>query len=468
MVRAITIAGTHSGVGKTSITLGILRAIARRGLQVQPFKVGPDFIDPGHHQRAAGRISHNLDGWMLSSEMNQKLVWESAAARDLAVIEGVMGLFDGYGSCSEDGSTAQIAKWIGSSVILVIDASSLSRSAAALIQGYIQFDPDLSVVGVICNRIGGSSHLQRIREATGDLPVEILGGIPRDSSIEIKQRHLGLWMSKEDDLGEEYIERLATLVETHIDLDRVLELAPPLDLPFRGSAQVAFPGSTQDRESQPVRLGLAQDAAFCFYYAKNLELLEQAGAELISFSPRRDPLPKGLDGLYLGGGYPELYASELASNHLLLQEIREFSQAGHPIYGECGGLIYLSQGIQTKSGQRYPLAGILPFWTQMAGKRTLGYTQVEVTTPNCIFPGGQIARGHRFHYSEIISATIDTESTSKPKPDLCYQTSGWGRAGNPEGYQIRQTLASYVHLHFASNSAFALAFVQGCREQRRI
>ena len=306
--RGLVIAGTQSGVGKTTVTLGLLSALRRRGLAVQPFKVGPDFIDPGHHGRAAGRCSRTLDGWILSREANLSLFRRHAAQAQVAVVEGVMGLFDGYDGASEAGSTAQMAKWLGLPALLVVDARAMARSAAALVQGFAAFDPELALAGVVFNRVGGAGHWQYLQEAMERLPdVKCLGGLPREPDITIPERHLGLVTSEDHPLGEEYLERLAAWVEGHLDLDRLLASLPPLPQP-----PAAPPASPQP---PLVRLGVARDRAFCFYYPENLEWLEHFGAELVPFSPLTDrQLPAGLHGLYLGGGYPELFAGQLAAN----------------------------------------------------------------------------------------------------------------------------------------------------------
>jgi cobyrinic acid a,c-diamide synthase len=527
-IPTLVIGGTHSGVGKTSVAIGLMRALANRGMQVQPFKVGPDFIDPGHHQRATGRVSHNLDGWMLSPSQNREIFARACQGADLAIVEGVMGLFDGYGADSEAGSTAELAKWLGAPVILVINARALGRSAAALIAGYTGFDPDLAIAGVICNQVGSASHLDRIQTAVAKtLQIPILGGLPRTEQVSIPQRHLGLWRATEDDLTHtDYIESLARLIAANIDLDALVKIAqlalskmPPsakLDCqpgsrelagatptseshPLACSELPAKPSPPSNPElrdeaigkgSSPVRIGVAQDQAFCFYYAINLTLLEQAGAALVPFSPLRDSLPENLDGLYLGGGYPELYAEPLSENQALCEQIAAFCRSGHPVYGECGGLMYLSQGLLGADQQAYPFVGILPFWTQMGQRVKLGYRQVEVTGANSCFPHHGTIRGHRFHYSDIVDAAgnrldlkpdpadlLTTEDSAFTVPGLAagastdcnqplqfnYRLQGWGDYQGWEGYQVHNVLASYVHLHFGSNPAFSQRFVQCCR-----
>jgi cobyrinic acid a,c-diamide synthase len=439
MLSAMLIAGTHSGVGKTTITLGLIRAFRRRGLVVQPFKVGPDFIDPLHHDHAAGRRSRNLDGWMLEPEVNRRRFAAATADADVAVIEGVMGLFDGSEGKSDRGSSAEMARLLGVPVVLVVDASAMARSAAALIHGFARFDPALNIAGVILNNVGGSIHADMIRDAVGE-SVPIVGALPRKSDLIVPERHLGLHLPNE--AREGYIDEIANLIEASVDLERLLEtqvtrLAPP------GPA-------VQVLKRTRARVGIARDEAFCFYYADNLELLMAAGAELVEFSPIRDPLPEKVDGLYFGGGYPELHAEELAANTVTTVAVREFAATGGPIYAECGGLMYLARALRVQ-GSDYPLCGILPFGTTMEAPLKLAY--VEVETQGGLFGPGRSARGHVFHHSEIVGSE---------RPSRCYTVrTNRGEVGD-EGYSQGGVLASYVHLHFASEPALASAFVDRC------
>jgi cobyrinic acid a,c-diamide synthase len=438
-LSAIVIAGTHSGVGKTSVTLGLIAAFRQRGLAVQPFKVGPDFIDPLHHQHASGRPARNLDGWMLDPETNLERFARATADADVAVIEGVMGLFDGSEGKSDRGSTAEMAKLLGLPVLLVIDASAMARSAAALIHGYTSFDPDLRVAGVILNNVGSEAHAGMIRDAVAGA-VPILGALPRAKDLVVPERHLGLHLPHE--ARTDYVDQLATLVDEHIDLDALLANSAI----ERRKAPAAAAPSLPPR----IRLALARDEAFCFYYTDNLELLEQAGAELVPFSPIDEPLPENIDGIYLGGGYPELHADKLAANTTTREAIREFASAGGPIYAECGGLMYLAQTLEI-DGETHPLCGVLPFSTTMPAPLAIGY--VEVTTTDGPFGTGQTARGHLFHHSAI---------AGEPATDRCYELKNSRGEKTQEGYLIQNVLASYAHLHLASNPALASAFIDQC------
>jgi cobyrinic acid a,c-diamide synthase len=436
---AIVIAGTHSGVGKTSVTLGLIGALRRRGLTVQPFKIGPDFIDPLHHTHASGRTSRNLDGWMLDPETNLERFARATADADVAVVEGVMGLFDGSEGSSDRGSSAEMAKLLSLPVTLVVDAGAMARSAAALIHGFASFDSELRVAGVILNNVGGSAHAEMIREAVaGSVPV--LGAIPRIPDLVVPERHLGLHLPHE--ARHDYVQTLASVVDAHVDIDALLEA---------GRTSRPTPPPATEPTPPGVRVGVARDEAFCFYYPENLELLRQAGAELVEFSPIRDPLPPGLDGLYIGGGYPELHAAELAANTAATNAVKDFCERGGPVYAECGGLMYLGQTLLL-DGSAHELCGALPLSTQMPSGLSIGY--VEVHTTGGPFGEGQTARGHLFHHSQI---------TNEPGLDHCYTVRSARGDISDEGYSAGNVLASYIHLHFSSAPELPAAFVARCR-----
>jgi cobyrinic acid a,c-diamide synthase len=447
------IAGTQSGVGKTTVTLGLLAALRRRGLVVQPFKVGPDFIDPGHHTRAAGRLSRNLDGWMLSRKNNVALFRRQACDADVAVVEGVMGLFDGYDGTSEAGSTAQMAKWLGLPVLLVVNARAMARSAAALVHGFASFDPDLTLAGVIFNRIGSGTHLEYLRQAISKLKgVRCFGGLPRDQELAIPERHLGLATTEDHPLGETYLNHLVDWLEVNLDLDGLLAALPRLPQTKDTPVEVL---------PQTVRLGVARDQAFCFYYPENLELLAEAGAELVPFSPLEDQrLPADLHGIYLGGGYPELYAAPLAANTGMRQAVQEGAAAGLPIYAECGGLMYLSREIRDLEGQTHPMTGVFPFTVRMLTRlKALGYREVTLAATGLLGPAGTTFRGHEFHYSEMVGEPVNVSRIYRITPRKGGETVA-------EGYASQNVLASYVHLHFGSNPGAARNLVASCRRYK--
>lgn len=443
------IAGTHSGVGKTSISVGVMAALRRRGYVVQPFKVGPDFIDPAHHAMASGRVSRNVDGWMLTRDANLDVVARAAGGADVCVVEGMMGLFDGVDGASEDGSTAQMAKWLGLPVVIVVDAYALSRSAGAVVKGYAEFDPDVNVAGVIYNRVGSPRHLDWLVDATRSASTApVLGGVPHDSEIAFPERQLGLAMP-DHVRTRSWIEAMADVVEKHVDLDALLATrwcAP--------TGRVAR--SAADAGAARVRIGVARDEAFCFYYQDNLDLLHDCGATLVEYSPLRDRLPPGLDGLYLGGGYPELFAAQLAGNRDAVEDVRAFADAGKPVYAECGGLMYLSRGIEDSSGEKSELCGVLPFWTQLTSMPTLGYADVTARGDTWLPRDGR-ARGQTFHYSRIHPDDDSTLPTA-------YRMQVNGSTAD-EGFVRHRVIASYLHVHWGSNPAFAKAFVDACHEQ---
>ena len=463
-MQAFVIAGTHSGVGKTTVTLSMLAALRRRGLRVQAYKVGPDFIDPGHHRMITGIPSRTLDGWMLSRAYNQHTFWQNLQEKDLGVVEGVMGLFDGYDGKSEAGSTAEMAKWLGLPVILVVDASAMARSVAALVHGFRTFDRNLNVAGVVFNRVAGRGHLQYLLEALeGVSGVTVLGGLPRNENLLIPERHLGLITPEEHNLTAERVEQLASLCEDNIDVERMLEMSKVESLRskvWEAQANDLNPG-TFDLGLRPrVRFGVARDEAFCFYYPDNLELLEQAGAELVFFSPLHDPhLPPDLHGLYLGGGYPEVHAEGLASNTTMRQEVKAFIEQGGVVYAECGGFMYLTAGIRDSHARLFPTVGIYPTVARMLPQlAALGYVEVEVERANCLFAAGRV-RGHEFHYSEL-----EREDFCGGEITSVYQIrKRHSDALRSEGYLYKRCLASYVHLHFGSNPQFVASLVEAAQ-----
>ena len=452
-LSAIVVAATHSGAGKTTVTLGLIGALARKGLRVQPFKVGPDFIDPLHHAHASGRHARNLDGWMLDADANRACFAAATADADVAVIEGVMGLFDGSEGRSDRGSAAEMAKLLGVAVLLVIDASAMARSAAALVHGFASFDPELRIAGVILNRVGGDAHAAIIEEAISDGP-PILGALPEARDLVVPERHLGLHLPHEARAG--YVARLADLIEAHVDLGRLLDAAQIERAPSASSGgPVRAPGAR--RHEHALRIGIARDEAFCFYYADNLELLAACGAELVEFSPLRDELPAHLDGLYIGGGYPELHAPALAANTGAIAAIRELAAAGKPIYAECGGLMYLGRRLELDAAT-HELCGVMPFSTRMPAPLTIAY--VEVATTGGPFGAGLSARGHLFHQSEIVDRDERLEH--------CFELRTVQGERLADGFMLGNTVASYVHTRFASSPALAEAFVARCRETQSV
>lgn len=439
----IVIAGTHSGVGKTTVATGIMAALRRRGLTVQGFKVGPDFIDPTFHRAATGRPSRNLDGWMLSRVSNLDIFARATEGADVAVIEGVMGLFDAKDE-SLVGSTAEMAMWLDAAVVLVLDASATAGSAAAVVHGFDTFVPELHLSAVLPNQIASARHHEFLSRAiAARCRPEIIGSMPRDAAISFPERHLGLHLAEEALSGDK-LRALAECIEAHVDLDRLLTISARLK-----------PAMSGPRECRPkrARIGIARDSAFCFYYEDNLDLLSQLGAELVAFSPIADvALPTDLDGLYLGGGYPELHLEALSGNTSMRASVAQFAASGAPIYAECGGFMYLTEAIVDAEGRAWPMAGIFPTRARIERRLAkLGYTEIETCDGGGWVARGVRARGHEFRYS-----VIDEMPESVPR----------AYAGPAAGYWMNATLGTYVHLHFGSCPRFAKAYVDRCAQRR--
>lgn len=455
-IPRLVIAGTASGVGKTTIVSGLSRALRQRGLRVAVFKVGPDYLDPTYHAAAAGSPSHTLDGWMMGREAVLNTFKAVTADKDIAVIEGVMGLFDGASVSSEEGSTAEVAKWLKAPVFAVVDASGMARTIGAIANGLTNFDPDLWLAGILCNCIGSKRHLELLRQASCSTPV--LGGLLREKSLSFPERHLGLHAANYSSLDESLYDEWAKRITEWFDLDRMLEIAKgAADLPVVEQTGNGFPKPT----GTVCRVGVARDAAFHFYYEDNLRRLEQLGAEIVPFSPISDVHIPAVDGLYFGGGYPELHADALSSNEGLKKEIVAFAQAGGPIYAECGGLMYLSSAIRTIHGLRYPMVGLIPGETVMRDRlQALGYVEIETLEPSILGAAGLQFRGHQFRYSELQGLSPSQECIYKMRQRRNGETAR-------EGYRKMNVLATYVHAHWASNPAVAAGFIASCRTAAR-
>lgn len=447
---AFMIAGVSSGAGKTTVTLGLMAALRKSGLHVQPFKAGPDYIDPGHHTNLCGRPSYNLDTWMMGEKSVKDAFALAMNGADVGIVEGVMGLFDGRGGGFE-GSSAHLAQVLDLPVILVLDASRMAGSAAAIVAGFESFHRAVRVAGVIFNRVGSDRHFSMLKEAVEThCKAKVLGHLPREEEIVIPERHLGLIMPKEmeSDPSDDRAAKLSQLISDHISLDAILALSPLNDVGTKKVPPV--------RRDTNCSIAVAYDEAFCFYYRQNLDILEAMGAELVYFSPLKDKsLPREINGIYLGGGYPELYGKTLHMNESLKKEIKSFSESGRPVYGECGGLIYLGQKLESLEGDVFEMAGIFPWSSTMLKRRkSLGYREVTIDG-NCPFlEKGQTVRGHEFHYS---SMSNDGETQK------VYTVTDSSGERMQEGYLYKNTLASYVHLHFASNPKFVEGFLAQCR-----
>jgi cobyrinic acid a,c-diamide synthase len=461
----LLVGGTASGVGKTTVALALMACLRRRGYVVQPAKGGPDFLDTTHHTRIAGRASRNLDTWMLPEEANRQVLLRAVVGADALVVEGMMGLFDGKDGVSESGSSAEIAKMLKLPVLLVLDCAKSARSVAAMVLGFESFDSDLPLAGLILNRVASESHYGLLVSAIqARCKTPILGWLSREPKIAIPERHLGLHAAAEMassldalQLDEEF-EMLANLAEKHFRIDAILRLNCPLDNTV-AAAPPAAPGLSSG--TAQLRIGVARDRAFSFYYEDNLDLLREQGAQIIPFSPMADQkLPAELDALYFGGGYPELYARELSENTRMLDQVRSFARSGGHIYAECGGLLYLSQQLSTSDGGVYPLAGIVPLAMEMTGKLVdFGYVTVAFSQDCLLGPKGTLIRGHSFHYSRICSSSPVATSYQ-----VEFSLSG---RQQQEGFTSGNVLASYVHLHFRASPAIARYFAATLRGARQ-
>jgi cobyrinic acid a,c-diamide synthase len=453
-MQGMIITGTHSGCGKTTVTLGMLAALRKKGLTVQPFKAGPDFIDAGLHRMACGRTSRNLDLWMCGDAYVKACFQRHAAAADVSVVEGVMGLYDG------GQGTAGLASALGLPVFLVVDGYGMAESAGAVVEGFRSFGRGaVNIAGVIFNRVASPNHFNRLKEGVKDIPV--LGSLPRDLNFEIPHRHLGLVTAEEDPLTLENLDRLADTIISNIDIDAMLSLGCRVNgLTINGKA--SSPQATP-RPRQVCRVAVAYDRAFCFYYEDNLDLLRDAGAEIVFFSPLADKaIPAGADAVYIGGGYPELYAETLSQNSSMLASVRDWAEASKTMYAECGGLMYLSEGLYDQNSCYFPMAGVFQFRTKMRqGRSSIGYREVLLKNDGVLGQRGSTLRGHEFHYSEIAGGQ------RYPQDALQYIIKDRAGAVLPdEGYQHKNTLAGYIHLHFGSNPNLAKAVINFCKDER--
>ncbi len=448
MSGRLVVAAPRSGGGKTTVTLGLMKALRAKGVSVQGFKVGPDYIDPGFHRVATGRPSYNLDPWMMGREATLESFRQASRPAVFSVIEGVMGLFDGR---REDAaaSTAEVAVLLDAPVVLVVDARGLGQSAAALVHGYARFDPRLRVAGVIFNRTGGENHRELLRRAVEEgAGVSVLGFLPADDSLCLPSRHLGLVQAGETGQLPEVLDRIAEAVTAGVDLEAVLRLGQGVS-PLAGAV-----GVPSEPEAQ-VKIGVALDAAFSFYYQNALDLLAELGAELVFFSPLGDRgLPADLDAVYLGGGYPEVYARELEENQAFRLSLGAALRAGMPTYAECGGLIYLLEEMEDTDGNPHAGVGAIPGRAAWTGRRqALGYREARVLRDNPLAPAGTQVRGHEFHYSRW--------EPPRDAPSAYLLASGV-----EEGWASRNILASYLHVHLCAYPELARRFLRSARKFR--
>lgn len=455
----LILAGDRSSAGKTTISTGVMSLLHERGMKVQPFKVGLDYIDPSYHSLATGRQGENLDGYLMSGQAIVEAFQHSAGGSDIAIIEGVRGLYEGLEALSDIGSTAQIAKILKAPVVLVLDAQSITRSTAAIVKGYKDFDKGINFKGVILNKVGSDRHAEKataaIQKYTG---VEVLGAIPRNKGMSLTMRHLGLVPAREgasrvDDFDAR-ISKIKEIIGEHVNLDRLLEIAngaPKL----RTGKQSIF----KQEKSAGVRIGVALDEAFNFYYKDNVDLLQLKGAEVVYFSPLHDREIPDVDGLIIGGGYPEFFARELSDNGSMRKSIADASVNGMPIYAECGGMMYLTSALEDEHGKKFDMVGVMGGVASMKHIRHIGYVagQLEKDTP--IGEKGTFFKGHEFHYSVITDVPFDAKFAYR-------MDRGTGIKDGLDGMLTNNTLGSYTHLHAASYVPFARSFVDACVEHK--
>ncbi|KRF03340.1 cobyrinic acid a,c-diamide synthase [Paenibacillus sp. Soil766] len=457
------VAGIGSGAGKTTVTIGLMAALQQRGLRVQGFKCGPDYIDPTYHTAVSGRQSRNLDTWMLSHNTMKEIFLRGSANADVSVIEGVMGMFDGNDPLSDAGSTAEIAELLDCPVLLVVNAQSMARTAAAIVLGFQQLAGPRRIAGVIANKCGSDAHYKLVKAAIEQVcSIPVLGWLCRDDGLQVPERHLGLVPAIERGELAPLFRHAANVIEKGIDLDAILALAgeaPVLDWPEqRLFADMAVSGT------RPI-IAVAKDAAFNFYYPENLELLEHLGARVRLFSPLAgEAVPDNAAGVYIGGGFPEEFASRLSENRHVREDIKTRAEAGLPVFAECGGYMYLTRSITDRSGEKHEMVGLIPAEVRMESTlAALGYREVKGLRDSALLAEGETIRGHEFHYSTI---------AVNPDQDECpyaYETKGLRGAGK-DGYALPTLTAGYTHVHFASNVEAAKRFVRHCtayQEKRR-
>lgn len=462
-IPRVVIAGVSSGSGKTSITMGVLKALRDSGIRAVPYKVGPDYIDPGHLSAAAGIPCRNLDPILMGESGMTSSLAANTSEGSLAVIEGVMGLYDGKGDTSSEGSSADIAKRLKAPVIVVLDASASAQTVGAVALGMKLYDPDLPLAGFIVNKIGSPRHFKMVRKAVEDAAgLPVFGYMPKQREVKLPERHLGLVAAWEEASRRELLDSISQLgneVLQFIDCKAITacaEASPPLEINEsvkRGSLMWADLLGQPIRQSKPpLRLGIAWDSAFHFYYEDNLDILRALGAELVRFSPREDAcIPDNLDGIYFGGGYPELHAEKLSENTGMISSLRMAAEQTMPIFGECGGLMYLVEALHT-DGKRWPMAGLLPGEIKMTGKLSvLGYHTGRTLQDSLIGPAGTSMPGHVYHWSNFISSHATDE--------WVLELENAAGEFQFDGLSKGSCFASYLHMHFAGAAEPAKALI---------
>ncbi|WP_300562911.1 cobyrinate a,c-diamide synthase [Companilactobacillus sp.] len=456
-MKKFLLAGATSGVGKTSVTLGVISALVQRGYSVQPYKVGPDYVDTKFHSRVSGHASRNVDDYLIPDDDTLKYLFEKDTEDiDLGIVEGVMGLYDGLGSDKDAHSTASMAKKLNLPVILIVSGKSISTSTAAVVKGFVDFDPAVNIAGVIINNVMSDNHYNLIKQAIQRyVPnVAVLGYLKFNKDLELPSRQLGLVPDAEVSAVDSKIAGLSKLISENIDLDKILELASSQPLTYQGT----FAKEVSKLPTNPISIGIAKDDAFNFYYRDNLELLKDLGVKLVPFSPVNDThLPK-VDSIWLGGGYPEEKSAELANNISMKNEIKEFSDAGKPIFAECGGLMYLGKDLINEDGSIHQMVNIFDGSSQMTKRlRKFGYCQAEPNQDCFIGKESAVIYGHEFHHS-----TFEPSENSNLKTILTMKKYRDGELASTwtGGYQSKNTFASYLHVHLYQSTEAAKAILK--------
>ncbi|SFS53464.1 cobyrinate a,c-diamide synthase [Marininema halotolerans] len=456
----LVIAGTGSGAGKTTVTLGLMAAFTRRGKRVQGFKIGPDYLDPSYHTAVTKRPSRNLDTWMMSPEQMLEVFIRGGKEADLSIIEGVMGMYDGKDPMSDHGSTADVAIHLESPIILVMDIGSMARSAAAIVRGFQSLNPRAKIAGVFLNRAGSEGHYQLCKAAIEkECQIPVVGWLGREEGIAIPERHLGLIPAVERGDLDPLFDTLAHAMEKTVDLDQLEKLATTAPTQSEPVPTLFIPQKNSIQEDPPV-IAVARDAAFNFYYPENLELLEWYGATLCYFSPLEgEKVPVEADGLMIGGGFPEEYVEQLASQEKVKASIRERVKSGMPTFAECGGFMVLCERIRTLDGRNFPMVGLIPATVTMTDRlAALGYREVRANQDTILLKKGESAKGHEFRYSTLEESKIGDK--------IAYESIG-RRGATFEGYVAGNLLAGYTHLHFASNGSMVQRWLETCRQYRK-
>lgn len=449
--RRLVIAGTGSGVGKTTLTIGIMSALKQKGLTVQGFKCGPDYIDPSYHTAVSGRKSRNLDSWMLTKQTLKEVLHKGSHGADISIIEGVMGFYDGKDPTSDEGSTAHISVMTESPVLLVVPCNAMARSAAAIVKGFQLFNEDVNIVGVIANQVGSEGHYQLVKKAVEqECNIPVVGYLTKEVELTIPERHLGLIPSIERGELNPFFDRMGKLVSETIDLDQLYDIS--LTTPTMDQQSELF----KRKRETVVKLAVARDEAFNFYYEENLELLESFGAELCFFSPLAgEKLPKDVHGLYIGGGFPEEYAEKLSKLTDVKTSIKQAIEAGIPTFAECGGFMYLCESMITSDKREHSMVGVLPGVISMTDRlAAIGYREVSGLNDNFLFNADEKVRGHEFHYSTYASSV---------SMNAAFETQGRERT-TTEGIVTKNLVAGYTHLHFASCPSVAKRWIDRCLE----